>query len=103
MLFAQAGAVNDHFQGLVLQWAEGLGGSVVHSSPVKRRARAIEKLHRSYNGDPGWIIDLVRASITFESLDTLLWCVQRLVDDSKCAEYIYIKILKITVFHILYM
>lgn len=83
VLFAQAGALNDHFQGLVLQWAEGLGSAVVvHSSPVKRRARAIEKLHRSYHGDPGWIIDLVRASITFQSLDALLWCVQRLVADN---------------------
>lgn len=85
VLFAQAGAFNDHFQGLVLQWAEGLGGAVVHSSPVKRRARAIEKLHRSYHGDPGWIIDLVRASISFETLDALLWCVQRLVDDPTVA------------------
>eukprot|EP00729_Bicosta_minor_P008854 gene8854-13367_t len=60
VLFAQAGALNDHFQGLVLQWAKGLGGAVVvHSSLVKRRARAIEKLHRFYYGDSGWIIDLV--------------------------------------------
>ena len=44
VLFAQAGALNDHFQGLVLRWAEGLSGAIVHSSPVKRRARAIEKL-----------------------------------------------------------
>lgn len=53
--------MNDHFQGLVLQWFKGLGGAVVvHSSSVKRRARAIEKLHRFYYGDSGWIIDLVR-------------------------------------------
>ena len=34
-----------------------------------------------YGGDPAWIIDLVRASISFDTLEALLRCVQRLRAD----------------------
>lgn len=49
MLYGQAAVLNDHFQQLVMEWAEGEGTTVVvHSSPIKRRSRAIEKVFRSY-------------------------------------------------------
>ena len=53
----------------------------MHNSPIKRRGRAIEKLFRSYSGDGGWVIDLVRAGITFTSLDSLMACVERIRAD----------------------
>ena len=74
-----------HLHALVaFQQAGGLGAHVRHC-PVKRRARAIEKLFRSYHGDPGWLIDLVRASITFETLESLLTCFERIRADARIA------------------
>jgi len=84
VLFAQAATMNEYFQGVVSAWAGGLGAHVRHC-PVKRRSRAIEKLFRSYHGDPGWLIDLVRASITFATIEALLACFQRIRADDRIA------------------
>lgn len=82
VLFGQAAALNPHFQSIVRQWSAGLG---VHqpTTPVKRRARAIEKLFRMYRGDSGCLIDLVRASVTFNSFEEMMECLQRILSDKR--------------------
>ena len=47
----------------------------------KRRARAIEKVWRSYGGEPVRLRDLVRASLVFGDAQSLLECFQRIVAD----------------------
>jgi hypothetical protein len=61
VLLRQANHLNSHFAAVASSWA---AGGVMQACPVKRRARAIEKLHRCYRGDAGMITDLVRASIS---------------------------------------
>ena len=81
-----------HFQALVNTWSRAPEGSStefgavnVHDCPPKRLSRAIEKLHRSYGGDGGRLIDLVRSSITFGDMNGLVACLQRIVADHRVA------------------
>ena len=84
VLFGQAATLNAHFQKEVVGWCEGMGPhSIVHDSPIKRRRRAIEKVFRSYNGDAGWLIDIVRAGITFQTVEALVSCLERIDSDPR--------------------
>ena len=92
VLFVQAHALSEHFQALVNTWSRAPEGSStefgavnVHDCPPKRLSRAIEKLHRSYGGDGGRLIDLVRSSITFGDMNGLVACLQRIVADHRVA------------------
>ena len=90
VLISQAHALNDHFQACVEQWAKPPGsstetGTVIHSCPPKRLSRSIEKLHRSYRGDAGRLIDLVRSAITFDDFDMLVACVKGIVANPEVA------------------
>eukprot|EP00729_Bicosta_minor_P018273 gene18273-34989_t len=78
VLFAQAAALNAAFQNKVNEWATDQPLKCVS---VKKRARAIEKLYRSYNSDPGLLIDLVRSSITVDSIKELYECLDRIKAD----------------------
>ena len=82
VLFGQAAALNTHFQSMVRRWSSGLG---THhpTTPVKRRARAIEKLFRMYRGDAGCLIDLVRASVTFNTFEEMMACLDRILNDER--------------------
>ena len=73
VLYAQADRLNDHFQQVVQTWARSSGGDF-HVCSVKRRDRAIQKLYRSYESDADRLIDLVRSSITFDTVDNLTAC-----------------------------
>ena len=87
VLFAQAYTLHPHFQNRCSEWAEGIGYHKLET-PIKRRARAIQKLFRTYQGDAGCLIDLVRAEITFEdddrenALSKLLRCLQNIRKDA---------------------
>merc|ERR1719387_2428094 len=58
-------------------------GVPVHHCSVKRRARAIEKLYRSYAADATCLIDLVRSSITFPDVDALAKCLNIILEDAR--------------------
>lgn len=82
VLFAQASTLNPHFQGYVREWAVGLEATP-HTCGVKRWKRAIEKLFRSYQGDASKLIDLVRGSVGFETVDELALYFGRIVADRR--------------------
>lgn len=85
-LFAQANAINTHFQDCVKKWSDGIeGADPAKCVPVKKHSRAIEKLYRSYSGDASRLIDLVRSSITFETMDALIKAVEKIGSDPKVA------------------
>lgn len=84
-LFAQAHELNEHFQECVAAWAKGITGSAPNFVEVKRRNRAIEKLFRSYSGDAARLVDLVRSSINFSTVDGLLEAVERIKADERVA------------------
>ena len=67
VLFAEAATLNGHFQTRALDFASDSGTH--NRCYVKRRRRAIQKMFRSYGGNAGRLIDLVRSSITFDSID----------------------------------
>jgi len=82
VLLAQAAALNTHFQGLVA--ARARGGKHRPGS-VKSRARAIEKLYRSYGGDASRLIDLVRTIVVFDDIDGVVAFVEALREDPALA------------------
>ena len=82
VLLAQAAALNTHFQGLVAARAKG---GKHRPGSVKSRARAIEKLYRSYGGDASRLIDLVRTIVVFDDIDGVVAFVEALCDDPALA------------------
>jgi hypothetical protein len=85
VLFAHAKSVNPHFQKCVKSWAQGISGAHAKNIPIKRRKRAIQKLFRSYAGNASRLIDLVRSSITFDTPDGLVQCLERVSTDPHVA------------------
>ena len=85
ILFYQAHILNEHFQEVVRLWAEQHNGCRTKPALVKRRARAIEKLHRSYHGDATRCIDLVRSSISCPTLQDVCACVETIAADPRVA------------------
>ena len=82
-LYAQAHALNPHFQARMVQWA-GRGseeGTTVHHCGVKQRRRAIDKTWRCYAGDPSLLLDLVRGSITCRTVRGIIDCLARIQAD----------------------
>lgn len=89
-LFAQAIGLSQHFHEHVNSFLVGVSGAEAkHPSGVKKHKRAVEKMYRSYSGDASMLIDLVRSSITCESLDGIISVVNNICGDR------HIKILKI--------
>lgn len=84
-LYAQAYAINENFQKCVTGWSDGIEGAIPNKAGVKKQSRAIEKLHRSYTGDASKLIDLVRSSIKFETVSSLIEAVERISADPKVA------------------
>ena len=70
------------------QWAAPFGAHHSQCS-VKRRGRSIEKLFRRYGGNASRLTDLVRSSITFDTLQQLCDCLERgiLADGSVAAPH----------------
>jgi len=90
VLFAQAAALNPHFQSCVKGWASGVSGAHPKAISIKRKDRAIEKTFRTYSGDSSWLIDLVRSAITFETIEGLLETLDR-IKNEKCVATLQIK------------
>lgn len=82
VLFAQAAALNEHYQDVVADWAQEVGVHS-HQCTVKRRSRAIEKLYRSYEREPNRLTDLVRSGITFPDLASLSKCLANILADER--------------------
>lgn len=80
VLFAQADELNPHFQQCSEKWCSS-PGSTHKFSAVKRKARAIEKLYRSYNGDASRLTDLVRSSISCETFEDLKNVLNKILSD----------------------
>jgi len=80
LLYVQAFALNDRFQCKCSEWAAGAGKHI--STSVKRTERAIQKLWRTYNGNPRSITDLVRSSIVCDTPADILAIVQKIRADS---------------------
>ena len=80
VLFAQAAALNGHFQDLVAARVAVAGGRGA-AAAVKSRARAIEKLYRSYNGDASRLVDLVRASVVYDDVAALATAIRTIRAD----------------------
>jgi hypothetical protein len=55
-------SLNPWYQVVVASWAKELG-LTYEEAPLKKRARVLEKVERSYKGDVQQVLDLVRASI----------------------------------------
>jgi len=54
----------------------------IHWTPMKRHARCMEKMLRSYDNDPSRLLDIARSSIAFESLSDLTICLEAIWADS---------------------
>jgi hypothetical protein len=89
ILLTQAWAVNSKFQRAVASWKRASGGGVDLEAAVargkvllpKRRQRAIEKVWRSYGGNATRLRDLVRASLTFDTVGELKACLALILAD----------------------
>ena len=89
ILLTQAWTVNDKFQGTVASWkrASSSGGDLEAAAAQgkvllpKRRQRAIEKVWRSYGGNATRLGDLVRASLTFDTVGELKACLALILAD----------------------
>jgi len=79
LLYTQAFALNEHFQDKCAGWARDFGKHEVVS--VKKQDRAIQKLWRTYNGNPQFLTDLVRSSIVCDTLDDVLEVFHRIRAD----------------------
>eukprot|EP00929_Paragymnodinium_shiwhaense_P021832 TRINITY_DN14128_c0_g1_i1.p1 TRINITY_DN14128_c0_g1~~TRINITY_DN14128_c0_g1_i1.p1 ORF type:complete len:627 (-),score=117.80 TRINITY_DN14128_c0_g1_i1:149-2029(-) len=79
LLYAQAYEINDHFQEKCSEWADGLGRHI--DVPPKSTTRAIQKMFRSYRGDAGKLLDLVRSSIVCRTLRDVAAVFDRVTKD----------------------
>jgi hypothetical protein len=68
-----------------VKWNDLKGGVAaerkVHWTPMKRHARCIEKMMRSYDNDPSRLLDISRGSIAFETLADLSACLEAIWKD----------------------
>jgi len=72
-LFHHADLLNDMFQQKLYDLCEACGGEF-HQCDVKTEARALQKVGRSYEGHWRQLCDLVRTSLVFDSLSSLVVC-----------------------------
>eukprot|EP00929_Paragymnodinium_shiwhaense_P028939 TRINITY_DN16698_c0_g1_i1.p1 TRINITY_DN16698_c0_g1~~TRINITY_DN16698_c0_g1_i1.p1 ORF type:complete len:672 (+),score=51.14 TRINITY_DN16698_c0_g1_i1:81-2018(+) len=88
LLYAQAFALDPVFQQKCAQWAAGVG----HHAPaaVKHPERAVQKLWRTYQGNPRSLCDLVRGSIICQSPKDVMILLNRILSD-KAAKIVRIK------------
>ena len=56
-------------------------GGDFHCASVKAEARTMQKINRSYKGDPRRVNDLVRASLVFEGAKQMAACIKELAAD----------------------
>jgi len=70
-LYAQATRLDDIFQAQVQKWAVDAGAKSLRA-PLKGQKRMMQKVMRHYSGDPSRVCDLVRATLVFESFQSLL-------------------------------
>jgi len=88
IMMTQAWAVNDKFQKLSKEWraqvvSPGTGGEERESILPKRRARAIEKVWRAYDGDATRLRDLVRCSLVFDQISDVKRCLEAILRDDR--------------------
>eukprot|EP00929_Paragymnodinium_shiwhaense_P007721 TRINITY_DN111633_c0_g1_i1.p1 TRINITY_DN111633_c0_g1~~TRINITY_DN111633_c0_g1_i1.p1 ORF type:complete len:636 (+),score=79.48 TRINITY_DN111633_c0_g1_i1:153-2060(+) len=80
LLFAQACAVDAHFQSKCAEWAGGAGTHM--PGLIKQPSRAVQKVWRSYHGNEQSLVDLVRSSIVCETPEHLLTVLRDILADN---------------------
>ena len=104
-LYAQASGVDFFLKSKVKEWAMGSAGlfpavsacpsrfvrwadvaGTKHESHVawaalKSTRRAMEKLHRAYDGDVSLLLDVCRQMVVFERVDDLVTCLELILAD----------------------
>jgi ppGpp synthetase/RelA/SpoT-type nucleotidyltranferase len=83
-LFEVADALNDVVQTLGARWSAAAGDDAkarFQRAPVKTPKRAIEKIWRSYNGQPDHLADIVRTSIVCGEVAEIHAVMQAIVAD----------------------
>merc|ERR1711939_675769 len=67
-LMQTATDIDPWYQNVVANWAGEL--QLIHkAAPLKKQARVLEKIERSYKGHTQRVLDLVRASIVVNTVD----------------------------------
>merc|ERR1711941_92203 len=79
LLYAQAFALNEYFQRKCAGWAACVGEH--KPVTVKKQGRAIQKLWRTYRGNPRLLTDLVRGSIICDTPVDILAVLRRIYTD----------------------
>mmetsp|Transcript_5348 Transcript_5348/g.12892 ORF Transcript_5348/g.12892 Transcript_5348/m.12892 type:complete len:815 (-) Transcript_5348:138-2582(-) len=75
-IFAQAWAVDPELGRKIVEWAHEVGARRhVQHAKVKSADRAIQKVHRSYAGDPSRLLDLTRRTIILKTIEAIMTCV----------------------------
>jgi len=76
-LYRSAKLTNAPFQDAVADLCTGLGEHCRCDTP-KKMGRAVEKVWRCYGGDVSRLVDLVRSSAVFDSVEDMRACLQRI-------------------------
>jgi len=75
-IFAQAWAVDPELGRKVVEWAREAGAKKpIQHAKVKSADRAIQKVHRSYAGDPSRLLDISRRTIILKSIEAIMTCI----------------------------
>ena len=83
-LFFEADRLNDAFHRKMHAVASSCNGKTKFNV-VKRESRALEKVHRAYNGNYLRLTDLVRASLVFKTFSDMTNCLKAISDDKEIA------------------
>lgn len=80
-LFAEADRFNPLLQRKFWQLCKDLEGIEHHAAPVKGEARALQKMHRNYEGNHRRLIDLVRTGVVCRDFNVLRRFLELLLAD----------------------
>lgn len=79
-LFDQATRLSPVLHAKVQSWSEETGGKA-YLAPTKKADRAVQKIMRSYQGNPQRLCDLCRASVVFPDIQSLLVALECIAAD----------------------
>lgn len=80
-IFAQAWAIDPVLGMKTDEWATAVGADHRKPAPLKKPERAIQKVHRTYGGDPSRLLDITRRSIVLKNVSKLVQAVQTIKED----------------------
>eukprot|EP00746_Dinoflagellata_sp_MGD_P038414 gnl/MRDRNA2_/MRDRNA2_192415_c0_seq1.p1 gnl/MRDRNA2_/MRDRNA2_192415_c0~~gnl/MRDRNA2_/MRDRNA2_192415_c0_seq1.p1 ORF type:complete len:302 (+),score=23.33 gnl/MRDRNA2_/MRDRNA2_192415_c0_seq1:38-907(+) len=80
-LFDQATRLTPFLHAKVQSWSEETGGKA-YLAPTKKADRCVQKIMRSYQGNPQRLCDLCRASVTFPNIQSVREALECIAADS---------------------